>query len=113
MKKKIDIDSLPADVKLAALMTGLNYKQPKTVDGKKVYRPWRNHWSAISGSHADMILAEMTKMGLAERGCRFKDGSIYRLTEAGMEWLGERLGIRILPMDNRRPIEEALMRSGR
>lgn len=70
---------------------GLDYKNPYTRHGKKFYRPWRNTWGG-----KDKQLDELVEAGLMEvmpdtEGER----CWYRFNRAGLDWLGEQLGMKI------------------
>lgn len=85
-------------IKLMKHFIGLDRKKPNKRHNKLFYRPYRNYY--VSGeSHEDLDL--MVDAGYAERGeANGHGGYTYYLTRAGLNWLGEKLGIRIYDEDD-------------
>ena len=74
---------------------GLDYcrSKPYTRHGKKFYRPYRNYFNTNVNSRVWM---EIEEAGLATHGkVGRNDNTYYWLTRAGLDWLGEKLGIHI------------------
>ena len=74
---------------------GLDRKRPYTRHGRKFYKPYRNYFTTNGRSVAFRPLVEagsMTEndMGRAPDGT---EGHIYRLTRAGLDWLGKQIGV--------------------
>lgn len=82
-------------IALASHCIGLDHKKPYKRHGRYFYRPYRNHFAA--GKKYRESWDVMVDAGYAEAGeeniygCRK-----YWLTREGIDWLGEKLGIRIL-----------------
>ena len=72
---------------------GLDRKRPYTRHGKKFYRPYRNYYST---GKSQAGWEELTQAGYAERGERNSHGGyLYWLTRAGLDYLGEKIGVKI------------------
>ena len=81
-------------IELARHCIGLDHRKPYTRHGKKYYRPYRNYY-ATGPQYEDWELMEAC--GLAEHGEKNQHGGYtFWLTRAGMDWIGEKLGICIL-----------------
>lgn len=80
-------------IKIAKHCIGLDRKKPYIRHGRKFYRPYRNYYTTGKNHDAwDM----MVFAGYAERGEQNSHGGYtYWLTRSGLDWLGEKLGIRI------------------
>jgi hypothetical protein len=92
MKKYEYFNSLmfgPQNIREAAHAVGLDCQAPYTRHGKEYYKPYRNLFGAPA--HGSAIWDEFERDGKAIRD---SDG-IYHLTRAGLDWLGETLGITI------------------
>ena len=63
-----------------------DYRQPYTRHGRKFYRPYRNHPLVEAGY--------MTEDAMPRAPDR-TEGYLYRLTRAGLDWLGEQIGVTI------------------
>lgn len=73
---------------------GLNRKEPYKRHGRLYYRPYRNYFYA-SGNQSE-IWNVMFAAGYADCGAENSNGGhTYWLTRAGLDWLGEKLGIHI------------------
>ena len=75
---------------------GLGHRKPYTRHGRKFYRPYRNYF-AINPD--DPTWVEMERIGYAKHG-EVRDHGHYQmtsfwLTRAGLDWLGEQLGMTI------------------
>ena len=73
---------------------GLDHKKPYKRHGKLFYIPYRNYYDA---SPKDCEVWEtMVNAGYAEAGRKDRHGGkMYWLTREGLDWLGEKLGIKI------------------
>lgn len=72
---------------------GLDRKKPYIRHGKKFYRPYRNFFATGKKYGAWEV---MESAGYAERGEPNQHGGYtFYLTRAGLDWLGEQLGIYI------------------
>ena len=81
-------------IELARHAIGLDHKEPYKRHGKLFYKPYRNYYYASPKGFKTWEL--MCDAGYADR-CR-KDrygGRMYWLTRNGLDWLGEKLGIKI------------------
>ena len=73
---------------------GLDNKKPYKRHGRLFYRPYRNYFCA-SGKQI-VVWEVLRKKGYADRGMKSRTGIItYWLTREGLDWLGEKLGIKI------------------
>lgn len=86
-------------VELAKHCIGLDRKKPYTRHGKKFYRPYRNYYST-GKNFEDWEL--MVQAGYADQGNEKNQhgGYTYWLTRVGLDWLGEKLGIRIYDVED-------------
>jgi hypothetical protein len=76
---------------------GLDYKRPYTRCGRKFYKPYRNYFTTNGKSAAFRPLVEagyMTERAVP-RAPDGTEGYIYGLTRAGLDWLGEQIGVTI------------------
>ena len=76
---------------------GLDYKRPYTRHGRKFYRPYRNHFTTNGKSTVFRPLVEaryMTESAMPSAPDGVK-GYLYSLTRAGLDWLGEQIGVTI------------------
>lgn len=81
-------------IALASRCIGLDHKKPYKRYGRYFYRPYRNCYDA--GRKDVEIWDVMVAAGYAEAGKRDRcGGRIYWLMRAGLDWLGEKLGIQI------------------
>lgn len=81
-------------VNLAIHAVGLDYKKPRYINGKEVYRPYRNYYDAapIDCEYWEVLYSA----GYAMRGHEDRyGGRMYSLTCQGFEWLGKQLEIEI------------------
>lgn len=84
-------------VELAKHCIGFGRRKPYTRHGKKFYRPYRNYF-ATAGSGDDYEAWElMLSAGYAEReeSQNQHGGYIYHMTRAGLNWLGNEIGVLI------------------
>ena len=81
-------------VTLATHAVGLDNKKPYKRHGKYFYKPYRNYYDA---SPNDCIVwNKMVDEGLADAGKKDNyGGRMYWLTRKGLDWLGEKLKIKI------------------
>lgn len=82
-------------IRLASHCIGLDHKKPYKRHGRYFYRPYRNYYDA-GGKDVevwDMLVDE----GYAESGEENSHGGrMYGLNRAGLDWIGEKLGVQIL-----------------
>ncbi len=71
---------------------GLDYKKPYTRNGKKFYKLYRNNFGTLLNDAIWTVLAEV---GYAAHDEPIEDMVMYWLTEKGLKWLGNELGIKI------------------
>lgn len=81
-------------VSLATHAIGLDRKKPYKRHGRYFYTPYRNYYDA---SQKDCRIWDvMVNQGYAEAGKKDRyGGRMYWLTRKGLDWLGEKFGIRI------------------
>ncbi len=73
---------------------GLDHAKPYKRHGKLFYHPYRNYFDACERDCETWDL--MVDAGYADNGCKdLFGGRIYWLTRKGLDWLGEKLDIRI------------------
>jgi len=65
---------------------GMDYKKPYTRHGKKFYRPYRNYFNTHS---RDKVWSILEDIGYAEEYTT----EFFRLTEAGIDWLSNCIGV--------------------
>lgn len=88
------IDNENQCVVLARHAIGLDHKKPYKRHGKLFYRPYRNCYAASPKDCKTWEL--MCDAGYADRGREnIYGGRIYWLTRKGLDWLGEKLSIKI------------------
>ena len=81
-------------IALARHAIGLDQKEPYKRHGKLFYRPYRNYYDASPKDCETWEL--MCYIGYADRGRKDRyGGRMYWLTRKGLDWLGEKLGIKI------------------
>ena len=81
-------------ISFASHAIGLDHKKPYKRHGKYFYKPYRNYYDA---SPKDCEVWEMmVAAGYAEAGRKDRRGGrMYWLTREGLDWLGDKLGIKI------------------
>lgn len=95
-KLHIDFTKHSLPVQKAAHAIGLDYKRPYIRHGKAFYRPYRNYFTTHDKAPDFKVWQGLRENGYAkshpsgERG-----GYSFHLTRAGLDWLGETLGITI------------------
>lgn len=88
------IDNENQHIALARHAIGLDHKKPYKRHGKLFYRPYRNYYDASPKDCETWEL--MCDEGYAVRGIKDRyGGRMYWLTRKGLDWLGEKLGIKI------------------
>lgn len=95
MARKIDFTKQPADVQLAAHAIGLDHKRPYIRQGKAYFRPWRNYYNTSYGTPEWEVWEELYEKCYADILVSVNNLKQWRyiLTRAGLDWLGETLGI--------------------
>lgn len=85
-------------IDIAKHCIGLDRKKPYIRHGKKFYRPYRNYYTTGKNQGG---WEEMVSAGYADRGEKNQYGGYtYWLTRAGLDWLGEKLGVKIYDEDD-------------
>ena len=80
-------------ISLAKHCIGLDRKEPYVWHGKRFYRPYRNYFST-GPDFEDWEI--MVISGYARRGEKNQHGGYtFHMTRAGLDWLGNKLGIHI------------------
>ena len=86
-------------ISLARHAIGLDHKEPYKRHGKLFYRPYRNYYDASPKDCETWEL--MCDAGYADRGRKDRyGGRMYWLSRKGLDWLGEKLGIKIYDEDD-------------
>ena len=81
-------------INYASHAIGLDHKKPYKRHGKLFYRPYRNYYDA--SPKACEIWETMVNAGYEEARRKNRHGGrMYWLTRNGLDWLGEKLGIKI------------------
>ena len=99
MPRYIDFSQKPQEVRVAAHAIGLDHKRPYQRHGKFFYRPCRNYFSTHDKAHDYSAWQGLCERGYAESGPVKISGNHHNqtfwLTRAGLDWLGDELGITI------------------
>lgn len=96
MSRYIDLSHKTKEVQLAAHTIGLDIKRPYQRHGRFYYRPYRNYFSTHEKDIYYSIWQSMCHKGYVECYKGREPGNItYLLTRAGLDWLGDQLGITI------------------
>lgn len=96
MARYIDLTKHSKPVQLAAHAIGLNHKRPYIRHGKTFYRPYRNYFTTHDKTHDYTVWKGLCENGYAKSCPSGTRGSYtFWLTRAGLDWLGETLGITI------------------
>lgn len=98
MARYIDLTKHSRPVQLAAHAIGLDHKRPYMRHGKTFYRPYRNYFTTHTKAYDYAVW-----MGLFDHGyaafslppTMMPGSTKFWLTRAGLDWLGETLGIHI------------------
>ena len=81
-------------IELAKHCIGLDRKKPYKRHGKLFYKPYRNYYS--TSKQGREVWDTMVAAGHAGAGEENRyGGRIYWLTRDGLDWLGQKLGIKI------------------
>lgn len=95
-KFHIDFNKHSLPVQKAAHAIGLDHKRPYMRHGKAFYRPYRNYFITHDNAPDFKVWQGLRENGYAKRHPTGERGEWrYHLTRAGMDWLGETLGITI------------------
>ena len=90
-------------IALARHAIGLDHKKPYKRHGKLFYRPYRNYYDASPKDCETWEL--MCDAGYADRGRKDRyGGRMYWLTRKGLDWLGEKLGIKIYDEEDQKGV---------
>lgn len=96
MARHIDFSHHSEPVKKAAHAIGLDNKRPCIRHGKTFYRPYRNYFTTHFKAHDYTVWMGLFEHGYAAyRHTAGSDVICFWLTRAGLDWLGETLGITI------------------
>ena len=96
MARHIDFTKHSRPVQLAAHAIGLDHKRPYMRHGKTFYRPYRNYFTTHDKAPDYTVWMGLFKNFYAGFSYTTKPGGIkFWLTRAGLDWLGETLGITI------------------
>ena len=96
MPRYIDLSQKPKEVQLAAHTIGLDNKRPYQRHGKFFYRPYRNYFSTHGKDIYLSLWQSLCDKGYAKCRNGYNPGNIvFWLTRAGLDWLGDELGITI------------------
>lgn len=97
MARYINFSQQPEPVRLAAHAIGLDHKRPYVRHGKTYYRPYRNRYHTHDKAHVYNVWQDLCAKGYAVcvEGQAVGNHHYYSfyLTRAGLDWLGETLGI--------------------
>lgn len=95
MARHINLTQYPKVIQLAAHAIGLDHKRPYIRYGKRYFRPWRNYFTTPADSQDWKEWEWLCEKGYAEVDPPGKNISLFRfrLTPAGLNWLGTFLGI--------------------
>ena len=85
-------DELARAIEICEHMVGLDYKRPYHRHGKAFYRAYRSFYADLP--EGNKILDKMPKELFVVH--RNKLGATYYLTQAGFDWLGRQLKIKII-----------------
>ena len=96
---RVNLAQQPREVQDAAHAIGLDYHRPYKRWGRLFYKPYRNYFSTATGCEYFQVWESLEQQGYAEsRYCGFRFGHesfVFRLTRAGLDWLGDVLGMKI------------------
>lgn len=96
MPRYIDFSHKTKEIQLAAHTIGLDNKRPYQRHGKFFYRPYRNYFTTHEKDINFSVWQGLCDKGYAECRKGHNPGNItYWLTRAGLDWLGDELGITI------------------
>lgn len=99
MARHIDFSKHSEPVRLAAHAIGLDHKRPYIRRGKTFYRPYRNYYATHDKAHVYSVWNGLCAYGYATCESGRVSGNhnhvCFHLTRAGLDWLGETLGITI------------------
>lgn len=92
LENQIHIKQYENRIELSKHAIGLDYKTPYKRHGKLFYKPYRNYYATVI---EDKVWTELAANGYAEHDEPNEHGTIFWLTNKGLEWLGNELGIKI------------------
>ena len=96
MARYIDLTKHSRQVKLAAHAIGRDSKRPYIRHDRPFYRPYRNYFCTHDKAPDYIVWKEMYDKGYAGFSHTARPGGIiFRLTRAGLDWIGETLGLTI------------------
>lgn len=96
MARYINLTKLSEQVLIAVHAIGLDNKRPYTRHGKTFYRPYRNYFTTNDKVPYYKTWMDLYEYGYAGYSYTEKPGGVvFWLTRAGLDWLGETLGITI------------------
>ena len=96
MPRYIDLSHKTKEIQLAAHTIGLDNKRPYQRHGKFFYRPYRNYFSTHGKDIYLSLWQSLCDKGYAKCRNGYNPGNIvFWITRAGLDWLGDELGITI------------------
>lgn len=99
MPRHINFSQQPQEVRVAAHAIGLDYKRPYQRHGRFFYRPYRNYFSTHDKAADYPAWKGLVESGYAKCSPERSSGSHHNytfwITRAGLDWLGDELGITI------------------
>ena len=81
-------------VSVARHAIGLDNKNPYIRHGRKFYKPYRNYFATAPQFDDYEIWEVLEAVGYA-KSIKSERGVVFWLTREGLDWLGNKLGIRI------------------
>lgn len=93
MDIKVELDD--RHIAKAKQCIGLDRTEPYKKRGKYYYKPWRNFFAAAKSGTNFKLWEDLRKEGYAQRTDYVRQRYTFYLTNAGLKWLGEKLGIEI------------------
>ena len=87
-------------VELAKHAIGMGLGKPYKRHGRVFYRPYRNYFATSYGCADYECWETLEDAGYAKSIQRDEYGKTFWLTRAGLDWLGEKLGVHIYDEDD-------------
>lgn len=82
-------------IELAQHAVGLGQKRPYTRHGKQFYRPYRNYFTTLLPCEPWELMVYSEYAEMREYIREGRRAAKFWLTRAGLDWLGEQLGMHI------------------
>ena len=100
MARCFDLSKHSRPVQLAAHAIGLDRKRPYVRHDRPFYHPYRNYFCTHDKAPDYKVWKEMYDNGYAGFSNTSRPGGyIFRLTRAGLDWIGETLGLTIYDVE--------------